>query len=286
MRLRLHLFLIFSNVAALGALAACELPTTLGDLPTSEATTAMDPGGVSETEPATGGTTSSGGVSETAPPTSSGGVGETAPTTSSGGVGETEATTGSEDVETTSSDEGDSGALDCADLAEAECVARAGCAPSFGVALEFPGCPEGQLYLGCDAERRCEPVQTTVCRDGSEQAYELPNTCVPPGFSACLNLLSICGTPCVDLDQESCEASAVCLAIFGHPHVDDGEGGTCVDDEDSVFLGCSLFPGFCGIPMPTVCVGGDPSKSFDVPSGCWPPFYGSCPTQAGKPACQ
>lgn len=273
------------TTAALLTLAACQLPTKLGELPTTEATTmdsgdvgeptTMDPGDVDE--PTTGGITS--------------GVGETAPTTgeATGGVDGPETTTGGAtdpgDGETASSGQAETGAIDCAALTESECGAQAGCAPAFGVALEFPGCPEGQVYLGCDAALPCDTVLTTVCRDGSDEAYKLPNSCVPPGFSACQNLLSVCGTPCVDLDQESCEATAVCRAIFGNPHVDDGEGGTCVDDEDSVYLACDLFTGACPPVVHTVCPMGQPNVHFDVPSGCFPPFFLSCPAQSDQPAC-
>lgn len=139
------------------------------------------------------------------------------------------------------------------------------------------------MYLGCGLEMACDAVLLTVCRDGTDEVYQLPSGCLPPGFTACETMLGLCAGACLGLDEAACAAEPGCKSIAGNPHVMQG-GGFCVDDQSPVFLACDVDGGACPPSVPTVCPEGQPDQRFDVPSGCIPPGFMVC-DGGGTPAC-
>ncbi|MBA3545589.1 MAG: hypothetical protein H0T76_03815 [Nannocystis sp.] len=248
------------------ALSACVLPTKLGEVTDGDDTAA---------EPST-----SAGVSTTSGATE----GATA------GLQETGETTKPDNTTSTSEpeDTGDTGpAFGCEDLSEAECAAEPGCMTSHATPYAFEECPEGQVYLGCLPASACDLALVTVCREGTDEAYQLDNGCIPAGFVPCESEQELCGQDeqdCALLDEQACaDDGDFCESIHGFMHVPVGDD-MCVDFKTQIFLACVLMDGACPPFVPTVCPIGKPDQQFDVPSGCIPPGHEIC-DGAGTPQC-
>lgn len=233
------------------ALAACELPTKLGDLPdevgTSSTTESPD-----DTEGA-----STAATAETA--------------------GTSAASTGPDDTTTAATSTSTSGQPPaCEGLDEAACAQDPGCQTHYGDAYDFESCPGEHVYLGCSPAEPCDLVLLTICRDGTDEVYLSDNGCVAPGFSVCdSGGLDLCGA-CETLDEGACLAEGdFCEPIYGAPHVEK-EGLICADFAHQVFLVCMLLDGQCPPSIPTVCPVGMPDQAFDVPSGCVAPGFELC----------
>ena len=232
-------------------LAACELPTKVGDLKGDESTGTTD-------APA-----------------------DTAQDTTGVTTGEPDGTTGTSEGDTTQQTTGPA-PVDCAALTEAQCGGEPGCAPKFGTAFQFDGCETGPVYLGCTTDASCDQALTIICRDGTTEAYQITDRCLPAGFSECASDLLPCSGGCGGPDEAACAANG-CDAITGHPHVPAGDM-TCVDTMIFVFLACTSLDGVCPPFIPTVCAPDKPDEPFDIPSGCTPPGWSECPG-AGTPEC-
>jgi hypothetical protein len=247
-------------------LAACELPTKVGELTASsgpepsDSTDSASSDGQTEPELTTGTTDEPG----TSAPSSL-----SEPTSEP--VGETET-------------EGPPG---CEAIADEEACKAASCLPLYGVAYDFPGCSEGQVYLGCIEPQDCDDAETDVCREGaeSEEAYKLKNGCYPAGFVPCEPSTDAFCDQCEALDEAGCLAEpSECQPIYGAPHVDVG-GEVCVDFNAQEFLRCVANGGACPPFVPTICPIGQPDKPYDSPSGCIPSGYEMC-EGGGTPECQ
>ncbi len=199
--------------------------------------------------------------------------------------------TGSEAGETTGGSTGattgaSTGASEaCESLAQEPCEQDPSCMAIFGQALEFPGCTPGPSFLACMPAMACDSVLLTICQDApGEQRYELANGCIAPGFSACDEVLPLCGAgACEQLGEQGCVASPSCTPIHGAPHMEK-DGQICVDFGAQVFLACETGDIACPPSITTVCPEGQPDMVFDSPSGCIPPGFVSCGAPA--PDCQ
>lgn len=253
---------------SLFVLTACELPSKLGDLPTGGDTDDL-PGTGTDTGGATTNTTGD-------DPKTTGNE----PDTSTGEPDTTTTTTGM-----TSGAESTSEGGGCDGLDEPACVADPACQAYHGVPYEFEGCQPGDAYLGCGPALACDQAFSTACRDGTDEVYLIPTTCVPPGFSACDAPGQIpCGQTCDVMDEAACAFDGdFCEPIHGLPHVMQ-EGSVCVD-QTPVFLACVVMDGVCPPFVPTVCHTGNSDEKYDIPSGCIPPQYEEC-EGAGTPACK
>lgn len=245
-------------------LAACELPSKLGDLPTGGTT--VDTGTVGED---TGEAT----ANSSGPQTISTGDPET--------TGEPDTTTG---VMTTGGETTTEGSP-CEGLDEAACEAKPGCMTYHGVPFDFASCVPGNTYLGCGPELNCDQAFTAMCRDGTEidEAYLTPTACEPPGFSQCdVAGKSPCGQSCEGMNEAACAFDGdFCEPIHGLPHVEQ-DGTVCVD-QDPQFIACVLMDGACPPEVPTVCSTGDSDEKYDIPSGCIPPEFEKCDPMGAQP---
>lgn len=171
----------------------------------------------------------------------------------------------------------------CQILGEGECE-FAQCQALYGVAHDFPGCSEGQVFLGCTDPQDCDQAETTFCKDGTDEAYKRPDGCQPPGFSPCeAPTFAFCGQ-CEALDEAECLADPdECQPIYGAPHVEI-DGAMCVDYDAMKFLLCIANGGACPPFVPTLCPIGAPDEAYDVPSGCLLPGFEEC-DGAGTPEC-
>jgi len=245
------------------ALAACVLPTKIGDLPDGDDSTG-------------------------APDSTS--VGDS----TTGQPDATDATTKSEDTTATTTDATTQGDVtfdsqtseqpgECEALGEADCALQGGCVAKYGAPFDFPGCSPEPTFLGCLPSQPCDLALTTVCRDGTDEAYQASDGCIPAGFTACDSDLPLCGGDCDGLDEAACAANNACTPIHGHPHVTEN-AMACVDNMHNVFLACHADSGACPPFVPTVCAKEDLGTPFDVPSGCIPSGFVEC-EGAGTPAC-
>lgn len=254
--------------STLCVLTACELPSKLGDLPDEQSTE----GTSDATSDATGGKTSDATTGE--PQTTATGEPQTTggpePSTTTG-----EMTTGADST-------GVPGV--CEGLDEQACVADSNCAAYFGTALEFAGCMPGQIFLGCGPVLDCDQAFTTVCRDGTDEAYVLPTACHPLGFSQCDKPgVNPCGG-CDELDEAACAVeSDFCNPIYGQKYVEQ-DGEICVE-QSLTYLACVSMDGVCPPFVPTVCSAMGPAEKYDIPSGCIPPFFEECDPEGAQP-CQ
>lgn len=260
-------------------MVACELPTKLGELTaTSGATTADSTDGPSTDGVSSDGTTSA--PDETIGGTGSSSVTEGSATSSATTtVGPDQTTGDTMPVETS-----ETGVpFDCSALDEALCANSGICQTHYGVAYDFPGCSEGQVYLGCTEVLECDQAITTICKDGSDEVYQKNDGCHPAGFTACeAPTFAFCGQ-CEALDEAACLAErGECQPIFGAPHVDQ-EGVMCVDYDAPVFLRCVANGGACPPAIPTICPIGQPDQAYDSPSGCIPAGFEICEGSGGAP---
>lgn len=257
------------------ALAACELPTKLGDLTATDST--GDQAGTTAVE--TDGDTSAG---------TTGALPET--TTEATSESWQTATTMFDPSETTSAETTSQTTgptpIDCLALGEQDCAGSPGCMAYYGSAYEFPGCASGLQFLGCSDAIVCEHDKHTFCREGTEEAYEvLETTCEPPGYVQCeppgLAFCDSCGT----LDEAGCLAEpSECQPIYGAPHVEvDGE--LCADYLAQKFLICQANGGACPPSIPVVCDPDEPEQAYDSPSGCVPAGWSEC-GEMGAPQCE
>lgn len=163
----------------------------------------------------------------------------------------------------------------CDGLDELGCSAAADCRPVHGTPLDFPGCTPLPAFLGCIEDTDCDQALTTVCRQGSLEAYVIPDTCVPADFSACDPMLPECGAACIGLDEAACANDPNCVAHFGAPHVEQ-DMMVCADVANPQFLACDKLQDPCPPAVITVCPSGQPDVAFDVASGCVPPGFEPC----------
>ncbi|PCC74228.1 hypothetical protein SAMN02745121_04331 [Nannocystis exedens] len=242
------------------ALAACELPTKLGNLSGTDtdeqAGTTLD---------ATDGETSAGTTAATTD-----NVSDTWLTSTS--MFDPSETTAGPIPETTDGPV----PIDCLELGEADCEAS-GCMAYYGSAYEFPGCTSGLLFLGCSDPKDCEHDQHTFCREGTDEAYELiETTCEPPGYVQCEPPgVAFCDS-CESLTEAECLAEpAECQPIYGAPHIETN-GSVCADYTDMQFLICQANGGACPPFVPVVCDPDNPEQPYDSPSGCIPAGWVEC----------
>lgn len=251
------------------ALAACELPTKLGNLSATDS-------GSSGT---TGDPTATDGESS---------VGTTGGTTDAPEEPWQTATTMFDPSETTLVETSTTGMAippECVELGEADCEAY-GCQAYHGKALEFPGCSEGLVFLGCSEPQECEHNSTIFCEDGTDAIYDLVDTgCAPAGFTACeAPALVYCDT-CESLSEAEClDEPSECRAIYGAPHVE-VDGDLCADYGNQDFLGCIANGGACPPFIPVVCKVGEPDKAWDAPSGCILQGFEDCSPPDWVPGC-
>ncbi|MBZ5715894.1 hypothetical protein [Nannocystis pusilla] len=250
-------------------LTACPLPTKLGNLSDSDATTLEETTATPAT--ATDGETTDGTTLE--PELTSTTKFDPSETTA---IGTASATSASSDTETPVACEG----LDQATCEAVDCVSH------FGTAFDFPGCPSGQVYLGCSEPQDCDEAEHPFCKDGTDEVYLLPSGCHPSGFSLCeAPGIALCDT-CEALTEAEClEEPAGCQPIYGAPHVE-VEGEVCADYENKEFLRCIANGGACPPFVPVVCEVGDTDKRWDSPSGCVPAGFEECATPEFVPGCQ
>lgn len=171
----------------------------------------------------------------------------------------------------------------CGGLGELDCARTPGCQAAYGLPLEFSGCTPQPAFLACTDALECDQGETTVCRDGSVEAYILGDTCVPAGFTVCDPMLPVCGESCLGLDEATCAGEPACVAHFGAPHIEQ-DTTTCVDFADPQFLACGLKHDSCPPAVVTACPMGQPDTAFDIASGCIPPGFEPC-TDGAVPAC-
>jgi hypothetical protein len=262
-------------LVSLLALAACELPTKLGNLADSDSGTGTGTEATG-TGDATDSTASETTAKDTDQTTTTGPIDPSMTSATTAGTSVT-ATTG---VEPSSDTEAWG---PCETLGEEDCE-LAHCMPLYGVAYDFPGCSEGQVFLGCSGPDGCDDAEATFCKDGTDEVYRRPDSCTPPGFSPCAEpALAFCGS-CEALDEAACLTEPEeCQPIYGAPHVE-LEGEMCVDYEALKFLLCISNGGACPPSVPTLCPIGSPEEAYDVPSGCVPPGFEQC-EGAGTPQC-
>jgi hypothetical protein len=172
----------------------------------------------------------------------------------------------------------------CSTLDEIECALADHCMSIVGDALNFPGCMPGPKFLFCNEIVPCDAVILTVCKIDSEEAYQLQNGCIPPGFEPCEPDLGPCGAACLGLDEQACQADPNCIATFGAPHTTK-MGMQCADFKNPEFLACDVAGPPCPPAVVTVCPEDQPDTAFDVASGCTPPGFVSC-MDGPLPECQ
>lgn len=164
----------------------------------------------------------------------------------------------------------------CSDRPEGECTADNGCMSIFGQPLDFPGCTPEPVFLFCNEEVPCDAVITTACKDGTDEAYQLANGCIPPGFSTCDPGLGPCGaSACLGADERTCLADPACQAHVGAPHVTK-MGVECSDFKNQVFVACGIAGPPCPPAVITACPEGQLDMAFDFASGCVPPGFVKC----------
>lgn len=208
---------------------------------------------------------SSGGSTTDTPAT----TGDTAGSTSTG-------STGSSTTLTTSTSGHEDPLCLLVSGSQESCEAEPLCMAIIGTPLDFLGCTDEPAYLGCIDAGPCDSVVTTVCENGSDAAYRLPNGCIPPGFKACPSALPDCDPPtlCETLAEPDCAAQG-CTPVFGAPHTFKN-GVMCADYTAQMFLGC--LDGMISCPPVVVAVCPDPLPEpvFDVATGCIPPGFTTC----------
>lgn len=178
------------------ALTACEISTKVGDLedPESGGSLGAETSGTSSGQQATTSTTTT--VTDSGGETDSGGQATTSTTTTlTGGEatssGEVEGTTSTTTTMTGGDTSGESGAMDCEGLGEAECMATPGCKAIRGQPHGFGGggvCVKDEfVFLACAVDSgACPPFIPTVCPVGeTEPKFDVPSGCIPPGFEEC-----------------------------------------------------------------------------------------------------
>lgn len=256
------------------ALAACELPTKLGNLSATDST--GDEAGSTADE--TDGDTSAGTTGATTEATTDATT-ETWQTATT--VFDPSETTS---AVTTSQTTGPT-PIDCLEFGEQDCLASPGCMAYYGSAYEFPGCASGLQFLGCTDAIVCENDKHTVCREGTDEAYELQGTtCEPPGFVQCEPPgVAFCDT-CGALDEAGCLAEpSECQPLYGAPHIQTN-GDVCADYTAMEFLACQANGGACPPSIPVVCDPDEPDQPYDSPSGCVPAGWVEC-GEMGVPGC-
>mgnify|MGYP000653278655 CR=1 FL=1 len=165
----------------------------------------------------------------------------------------------------------------CEALDAATCKQDPDCMAQSGLVLEFEGCTPGQQFLACMDNIGCDDVLVTVCKDGTDEVYQLPNGCVPPGFTPCDAAKEPCGgggLKCAQFGEADCKAMG-CTPISGAPHVVQ-DGGMCADAMNPEFIGCLEPDAACPPVVATVCPEGQKMPSWDVPSGCIPAGFEAC----------
>lgn len=161
---------------------------------------------------------------------------------------------------------------------EKECAGDPDCMAVVGEAQDFAGCSAGPQFLACIDAMPCDAVLVTVCRDGTEESYQLPNGCVPPGFTPCDGPGQACGGGggvCADLPTNEACKLAGCAPILGAKHTVI-DGGICADFNNMEYLGCFDPEVPCPPFVPTVCPKGEKEPAWDVPSGCIPAGFEIC----------
>lgn len=198
----------------------------------------------------------------------------TAGTATTGVTGSTGDTTGSTtDPRPTSGPT--TGPIGCTGLDELACADTLGCRPVLGVPFDFGGCAPNPAFLGCIDDVGCDDALTVVCRDNSLEVYQLPDTCIPPGFSPCDTDLPLCEDACLGLDEQACLDDFACSGHYGAPHVMQNDM-LCADYNNLEFLACQKLLPPCPPVVLTVCPIGQPDSAFEVASGCLPPGYENC----------
>ncbi|WAS90488.1 hypothetical protein [Nannocystis punicea] len=258
------------------ALAACELPTKLGNLSATDGDNAETTGDWTATDGETTGATTAATTGATTE--------EPADTWwTSTSMFDPSETTSAQTTEQETSTTGMAIPLDCLELGEADCAAN-GCMAYYGSAYEFPGCAQGLLFLGCSDPKECDHAEQTFCREGTEEAYKLETTCAPPGYVECEPPGVAFCDDCRSLDEAECLAEPVeCQPLYGAPHivVDDQ---VCADYGDQEFMACQANGGACPPFIPVVCHPDMPEKVYDSPSGCIPSGWQEC-GEMGTPEC-
>lgn len=260
------------------SLNACQLSTKLGNLSDSatEGTTLSETTEETSGVTATDGDTSAGTTLEPEPE----------PATATTKFDPTDTTS----VGTASSSASDSGdthePVACDGLDEETCATADGCVSYYGVAYDYPGCPSGQVYLGCSDPQDCDEAEHAFCKDGTDEVYHLPSGCHPAGYTVCDAPTDAFCESCEALDEAACLGEAEgCQPIYGAPHVE-VDGDVCADYENKEFLRCIANGGACPPFVPVVCEIGDTDKRWDSPSGCVPLGFEECATPEFVPGCQ
>lgn len=231
----------------------------------------------------------SAGTGSGASDTSSGQPTGTGTGTESGSSEATTTTTGAPTTGVTSTGL-ESGATDppeaCAEPAsEDECAAAPGCQSVIGLSQQFRGCVEGPQFLACIDATPCDAVLTTVCRDGTDEVYQLTDGCVPPGFTACEGPGESCSVP---VDCESIATAGECTVkqcgvVFGAPHIT-VDGQVCASyGADEQFLGCRDADAVCVDDVVILCPVGQQMPSWDSASGCVAPGFEVCDAPSVPP---
>jgi hypothetical protein len=213
-----------------------------------------------------------------APSTGSGSNSESAETTQPSSGSDTGTDAGTEPDTDPSTDPSTTGLGDgCASLVQGECEADPDCVAVVGQPEDFAGCMPGKQYLGCIESASCDQAETTVCKDGSDEVYKIPNGCIPEGFSMCDGTGKPCeggGVVCEGLGEDACKAEE-CAAILGAPHIMK-DGGICADYVNQEFLACVGNDVACPPVVQILCPAGQMEPVWDVPSGCIPDGFETC----------
>jgi hypothetical protein len=240
----------------------------------STAETAGTTVGASETTAGEGPTTSTSTSTSTSTGTGDGTSGDTS--------GETTAPT------STGPDPVTTGDVDCATIpAQSECDATRGCQSVVGLAQEFVDCAPGEHFLGCIAAQPCDAVIVTVCRDDSDEVYEVGGCLPESGFSPCAGPGAACPdgvTTCEEITTFGECVNNQCRVVLAAPHIEvDGE--TCASyGDDEEFLGCIEVDAACVDDTIILCPIGMDAPNWDSASGCVPPGFESCAVPP-VPAC-
>ena len=164
----------------------------------------------------------------------------------------------------------------CAELTNfSDCLHADRCMSVFGTPFKpAGGCEGSSEFLACLSLQGCDDFQVTVCRDGTDEKFQLPHGCVPPGFTPCdAGVVHLCGD-CDGFAEADCTDENACHPEFGSPLVEK-DGEACFDLENQQYLGC-LGSTVCNDASIIVCLDGQPEQPFRVPSDCGLGGTGPC----------
>lgn len=257
--------------STLCVLAACELPSKLGDLPDDSSTEGSSSSDGTDGKTSVATSTATDGEQTTGPNTTDPKTTDEPSTTTTGPM-----TTGSESTGLVGI---------CHGLDEEACLAAPNCVTYRGTAYDFDRCTPGDHYLGCGEIEDCDTAFTTICRTGTEEVYLVPTSCHPADFEQCDKPgIDPCGGDCGALDESACAVeSDFCNPIYGLQHVEK-EGLVCVDQTPK-YIACISMDGVCPPNIPTLCNIMDPAEKYDIPSGCLVPGFEQCEPEGAQP-CQ